>query len=150
VTTPGYRELMQLLHRAALLSDRVGDRLFLRSVGVGRAVFLVLRTIDDARGSAVSQQSIADRLGLTRAAMSRHASTARQGGWLVSTESTVSRRENALTLTASGKDLVRRGRAVQSGYEQLTSDRLTDEQLAATITTLTVMCEILEEAEKKQ
>lgn len=61
---------------------------------MGRAMYLLLRTIDDTDG-AVCQQSIADRIGLTKGAVSRHVAAAQRPGWLVLAASPVPRRENA-------------------------------------------------------
>jgi DNA-binding MarR family transcriptional regulator len=140
---------MQLLHRAALLSDRVGERRFLTRVGIGRALFLVLRTIEEAGdGGALSQQSIADRLSLTKGAVSRHVLTAQRNGWLTIQGSPVSRRENALVLTQAGRELVARGRAVQTEYELLADRHLDKDDVAAAVRTLQVMCELLEREDK--
>lgn len=106
-------------------------------------MYLLLRTIDDTDG-AVSQQSIADRIGLTKGAVSRHVATAQRQGWLVLAASPISRRENALALTADGRRLVERGRGVQGEYEQQTSGQLSQEEIAATVKTLSVICDLLE------
>lgn len=146
---PDYRTLMRLLRRSALLSDRVGDRLFQGRVGVGRAVYLLLRTIDETDGGVVSQQSLAEHVGLTKGAVSRHVIAAQDAGWLVLEASPISRRENALVLTTEGKQLVERGRAVQSDYEQRMSQQLTAAEIAAAVKTLSVICNFLEEEERR-
>jgi DNA-binding MarR family transcriptional regulator len=144
-----YRELMHYLHRAALLSDRVGERRFNGRIDVGRAMFLVLRTIaDTGDGKALSQQSIADRLSLTKGAVSRHVATAHSNGWLTVGTSPVSRRENALVLTPEGQELVARGRAVQSEYEALSDTYLDPEDVSATVRTLKNICALLEREDK--
>ena len=138
---------MRLLRRAAVLSDRVGDRLYQHRIGVGRAMYLVLRTIDETPGGVLSQQALADRLGLTKAAISRHVAAAEQAGWLTSSASPVSRREHSLALTPGGKNLVNRGLAVQAEYERQTSQQLTDLELTTTIDALTTICDLLEKEE---
>jgi DNA-binding MarR family transcriptional regulator len=148
-SNPSYRDLMRLLRRAALLSDRVGERMFSEQVGAGRSVYLLLRLVDDTTGGVVSQQSLADRLGLTKGAVSRHVATAQDQGWLTSAASPVSRRENALALTPAGRELVERGRGVQADYEQRTSERLSEADIAATVKTLAVICDLLEEEERR-
>jgi len=145
----GYRDLMRLLHRAALLSDRVGERMFQRRIGAGRAVYLLLRTIDETAGGVVSQQSLAGRLGLTKGAVSRHAAAAQHEGWLTFAASPVSRRENALVLTPEGRELVERGRAVQAEYERHTSGQLSEAEVAAAVKVLSVICHDLEEEEQR-
>jgi DNA-binding MarR family transcriptional regulator len=144
-----YRDLMRLLHRAALLSDRVGERMFHDRIGAGRAVYLLLRTVDETPGGVVSQQSLAGRLGLTKGAVSRHAATAQHQGWLTTAASPISRRENALVLTQAGRELVERGRAVQAEYERHTSEQLSDTEITVTVKTLTVICDLLEDEERR-
>lgn len=146
--TETYRELMQLLHRAALLSDRVGERRFLARAGVGRAMFLVLRTIADSGDGPISQQSIADRLSLTKGAVSRHVATAERSGWLTIEASLVSRRENALVLTEAGREVISRGRAVQREYEAESDQAFDENDVAAAVRTLRVMCELLEKEDQ--
>jgi DNA-binding MarR family transcriptional regulator len=143
-----YRELMQLLHRAALLSDRVGERRFLAQAGVGRAMFLVLRTIAESGDGPISQQSIAHRLSLTKGAVSRHVATAERNGWLTIEASPVSRRENALALTESGREVIARGRAVQREYEAVSDQAFDENDVAATVRTLRVMCDLLEKEDQ--
>lgn len=140
---------MRYLHRAALLSERAGDRRFQRRIGIGRTLFLVLRSIADAGDVPPSQQEIADLLSLTKGAVSRHVETARRRGWLAVTTSSASRREHALTLTPAGQALVKDGLAVQHEYERLGGEHLTDAAMATTIHTLKTMCELLETEERQ-
>jgi DNA-binding MarR family transcriptional regulator len=142
---PGYRELLRLIHRVTVLGDRVGERLFTERIGVGRAQFLVLRTIAEAgdRG-ARSQQEIAERLSLTKGTVSRHVASAMAHGWLTVWPSPVSRREHAVVLTPTGQALLERGLALQAEREATASLALDPADVAATIRTLTTMCQILE------
>jgi DNA-binding MarR family transcriptional regulator len=148
-SSSSYRDLMRLLRRAALLGDRVGERMFSERVGAGRSVYLLLRTVDETPGGVASQQALADRLGLTKGAVSRHVATAQQSGWLTAAASPISRRENALALTPAGRDLVERGRGVQADYERRTSERLSDAEIAATVKTLSIICDLLEEEDRR-
>ncbi|MEV4148720.1 MarR family transcriptional regulator [Amycolatopsis sp. NPDC049691] len=144
-----HRDLMRYLHRAALLSERAGDRRFLQRIGIGRTLFLVLRSIADAGEVPPSQQEIADLLSLTKGAVSRHVETARQRGWLAVATASTSRREHALALTPAGRSLVQEGLAVQREYERLGSEHLTDAAMSTTIRTLKTLCEILETEERR-
>ena len=136
---------MRYVHRAALLSERVGERRFTAQLGVGRAMYLVLRTVEDG---VTSQQEIAHLFALTKAAVSRHVATATERGWLRAERSPHSRRENVLTLTDSGRELVARGRQLQRGYEA-SSDKVFDEDdVAAAVRILKQMCEFLEGEDK--
>ena len=149
-SNPAYRELLHLIHRVTLLGDRVGERLFSERVGVGRALFLVLHTIADAGDEGVqSQQWIAERLSLTKGAVSRHVATAVERGWLTAGSSPVSRREHAVALTAAGRALLDRGLAVQLERERLADSHLDAEDVAAAIRTLSIMCQLLEREEKQ-
>jgi DNA-binding MarR family transcriptional regulator len=147
---PAYRELQHLIHRVTLLGDRVGERLFSERVGVGRAMFLVLRTVAEAGDDGVlSQQWLAERLSLTKGAVSRHVATAVEHGWLTAGASPVSRREHALRLTPAGRVLLERGLAVQLERERLADGQLDADDVAAAIRTLSIMCQLLEEEDKK-
>jgi DNA-binding MarR family transcriptional regulator len=148
-TTHAHRDLLYYLHRAALLSERVGERRFHAHVGIGRAAYLVLRAVEDAGDAgARSQQSIADHLSLTKGAVSRHVAAARRNGWLTIEDSPVSRREKTLALTARGRDLTARGRTVQREYEELCDRRLDAADTAAAVRTLKAVCESLEREDR--
>jgi DNA-binding MarR family transcriptional regulator len=144
-----HRDLMRYLHRAALLSERAGDRRFQHRIGIGRTLFLVLRSIADAGEVPPSQQDIADLLSLTKGAVSRHVETARQRGWLTVATSAASRREHTVTLTPAGQSLVTEGLAVQHEYERLGDEHLTDAAMSTTIRTLKTICELLENEERR-
>jgi len=144
-----HRDLMRYLHRAALLSERAGDRRFQQRIGIGRTLFLVLRSIADAGEVPPSQQEIADLLSLTKGAVSRHVETARHRGWLAVATSAASRREHTLTLTPAGQSLVTEGLAVQGEYERLGGEHLTDAAMSTTIRTLKTICELLENEERR-
>jgi DNA-binding MarR family transcriptional regulator len=146
---PAYRDLLRLIHRVTVLGDRVWERLFTERIGVGRAQFLVLRTIAEAgRGGAQSQQEIATRLSLTKGTVSRHVSSAMAHGWLTVEPSPVSRREHAVVLTPTGRALLDKGLALQAEREGMASLGLDPDDVAATIRTLTVMCQMLEREDK--
>lgn len=145
----GYRELMSLNRRATLLGERVGERIFTERTGVGRALYLVLRTIAAAGDDgAQSQQQIADRLSLTKGTVSRHVATAVGHGWLDVVPSPVSRREHALALTPAGRELLERGRTLQAERERLADAELDPDDVAAAIRVLTTICQLLEREDK--
>jgi MarR family transcriptional regulator, organic hydroperoxide resistance regulator len=144
-----YRELQHLIHRITVLGDRVGERLFTERIGIGRAQFLVLRTIAEAGESgARSQQEIAERLSLTKGTVSRHVASAMLRGWLSVEPSPVSRREHAVVLTPAGRELLERGLALQGEREGLADLALDPADVAATIRVLTAMCQLLEQSER--
>jgi DNA-binding MarR family transcriptional regulator len=146
---PGYRELQRLIHRVTVLGERVGDRLFTERIGVGRAQFLVLRTIAEAgEAGAQSQQEIAERLSLTKGTVSRHVANAMLRGWLTVEPSALSRREHAVVLTPAGRALLDQGLALQAEREGLANLALDPDDVTATIRVLTAMCQLLEQEEK--
>lgn len=141
---PGsYQRVLHYLHRADLLSRRVADQQLGERIGVGRAMFLILDMLAGAEG--MSQQAIADHLGLTKAAVSRHIATARDRGWLRTWPSSASRRENSVALTPAGQALVKRGRRHRTDTERHAADVLGADELRRTARTLEQLCALLEE-----
>jgi DNA-binding MarR family transcriptional regulator len=138
-----YRRVLHHLHRADLLSRRVADQQLGERIGVGRAMFLILELL--AGGDGMSQQAVADQLGLTKAAVSRHVATARDRGWLRAGPSPASRRENSVALTAAGRALVERGRRHRAEAERHAVDVLGADELARTARILERLCTLLEE-----
>ncbi|WP_194904281.1 MarR family winged helix-turn-helix transcriptional regulator [Catenulispora rubra] len=100
--------LWYLTRRVAGLMDRAGEALFQRELGISLAQFLVLSVVD-ARPGPMNQQQVADRLGLTKGTVSRQIDNAVSAGLMEVQPSPHSRRENTLTLTTAGTELVRRG-----------------------------------------
>ena len=146
---PAYRDLQRLIHQITVLGDRVGERIFAERIGVGRAQFLVLRTIAEAgQAGAPSQQEIAARLSLTKGTVSRHVAAAMVRGWLTVEPSPLSRREHALVLTPAGRALLDEGLTLQAEREGLANLALDPDDVAATIRTLTIMCQLLEREDK--
>lgn len=84
------------------------EALFQRELGISLAQFLVLSVVD-AHPGPLNQQGIADRLGLTKGTVSRQIDQAVAAGLMNVEASPLNRRENTVTLTPDGTDLVRRG-----------------------------------------
>jgi DNA-binding MarR family transcriptional regulator len=112
-----YVDLLMNVHRVDLLSRRVADQQLTRDIGIGRAMFLVLDFLHDTEPSGSSQRAIADTVGLTKAAVSRHVATAERHGWVTARPSPASRRENQITLTTAGRRLVTGGRRRRAAAE---------------------------------
>lgn len=138
---------MTYLHRTSLLSSRVGERLFHDRLGVGRALYLILRTIADE--GPQSQRAVADRFSLTKGAVSQQVATAERHGWLTIGTSKVSRREHTLALTDPGRALVDRGRALQEEQERRARAQLDPDDVATTVRTLAAMCTLIEQEDKE-
>lgn len=115
--------------------DRAGERLFRDSLGIGLTQFLVLSVVDAFPGE-FNQQSVADRLQIAKATVSRQIDIAVSAGYMTSRPSTVSRRENVLELTASGTDLVRRGDAALVADRSINLPDVSPEDFAVMMRTL--------------
>ncbi len=100
-----YSEFGYYIHRVASLLDKRGDEQFKARLGISLRQFLLLRLIEAADGHP-SQQTIAERLGIAKSAVSRHVEIAERKGWIEVRTSGTSRRENELELTAEGKRLL--------------------------------------------
>ncbi len=96
------------VRRVASAMDRAGETLFREGLGLTLAQFLVLSVVD-AHPGAINQQAIADRIGLTKSAVSRQLDGAVAAGWMTVTVSPTSRRDHVVALTPQGTALVRRG-----------------------------------------
>lgn len=138
-----YRRVLVSLHRADLLSRRAADQQLGARIGIGRAMFLILDLLDGA--GTRSQQEIADHLGLTKAAVSRHIATARDRGWLEAEPSPASRRENSVALTAAGRELTERGRRHRAAAELRAVETLGTAELQCTAQTLERLCALLQQ-----
>jgi DNA-binding MarR family transcriptional regulator len=140
-----YQQILSAVHRADLLSRRLADQQLGRQIGIGRAMFMILDHLADAETGPISQQAIADRLGLTKAAVSRHMVTGRENGWLRAESSSASRRENSVVLTPAGRRLVQRGHRHRDHAEDLAAERLGSRDLRRAAQTLERLCAFLEE-----
>ncbi|MBO0807494.1 MAG: MarR family transcriptional regulator, partial [Actinobacteria bacterium] len=139
-----YLRVLHNLHRADLLSRRAADQQLGERIGIGRAMFLTLDTLARANAGGISQQAIADQLGLTKAAVSRHIAAARGRGWLSAQPSPASRRENSVALTAPGRKLVEQGRRHRAEAERQAVEVLGAEDLQHAAQTLERLCALLE------
>jgi DNA-binding MarR family transcriptional regulator len=100
------------LHKVVYTIDRMADRALLEGAGITASQFLVLRSLDTDTELAISQQAIADYLGIHKAAISRHVSALVQRGLVRRRTPVTSRRQYSLHLTAAGHATLRQGRAI--------------------------------------
>jgi len=100
-----------LIRRAASTMDRQGEALFRSELGISLPQFLVLSVVD-AHPGPLSQQAVADRLGLTKGTVSRQIDHAVSSGLMTVEVAAHTRREHALALTPEGTRIVRRGDAL--------------------------------------
>ncbi len=124
--------LWYLIRRAAALMDRQGEALFRRELGISLAQFLVLSVVDAHPGS-LSQQAVADRVGLTKGTVSRQIDTAAAAGLMNVRVAAHTRRENAVSLTETGTALVRRGDALTQASRDAMLEVIDPEELTAAV-----------------
>lgn len=130
-----FATLWFLIRRVAGSMDRNGETLFRRELDISLAQFLVLSVVDAYPGD-LNQQAIADRLGLTKGTVSRQIEGAVAAGWISVEVPRHNRRENWVTLTPAGTDLVRRGDALFDAARRPALGALDDDDLAATLRVL--------------
>jgi DNA-binding MarR family transcriptional regulator len=124
--------LWSLIRRVAGLMDRQGEALFRRELGISLAQFLVLSVVD-AHPGPLSQQAIADRVGLTKGAVSRQIDSAASAGLMTVQVAAHTRRENAVSLTEAGTALVRRGDALSQASRAAMLDAIDPGEYAAAV-----------------
>lgn len=98
------------VRKAATLMERRAESIVMAETGVTLGLFMLLSVLH-ARDEPVSQQAIADRLGLTKGTVSRLMESARKEGYATSEVAATSRRERAVALTESGRRIVEAGDA---------------------------------------
>lgn len=137
-----YARLLAAVRRADLLARRAADQRLTAQLGLGRATFLILDMLAENAADGVSQQTIADTLGLTRAAVSRHVRTARERGWVQ--VHCCSGRENSVTLTAAGSVLVDQGRRTRARAARTAVATLGIESIRSATRTIEELCALLD------
>ena len=134
--------LWYLVRRVAGLMDREGDALCRRELGISLAQFLVLSVVDAYPGH-LSQQAIADRLGLTKGTVSRQIDTAVEAGLMTVQVASHTRRENAVALTKAGTALVHEGDELMDCSHAALSGAITSTQLQAVVGVLRALLQAL-------
>jgi DNA-binding MarR family transcriptional regulator len=124
--------LWYLIRRAAGLMDRQGDALFRRELGISLAQFLVLSVVD-AHPGPLSQQAVADRVGLTKGTVSRQIDHAAAAGLMTVRVAAHTRREHAVALTKAGTALVRRGDTLTQTSRATMLDAIDPKDLTAAV-----------------
>jgi DNA-binding MarR family transcriptional regulator len=127
--------LWYLIRRLASLMDHESDVLCRGELGISFAQFLVLSVVDAYPGP-LSQQAIADRLGLTKGTVSRQIDAAVAAGLMTVRVASHTRRENVVALTKTGTALVRKGDALMQDSRAVVSQALTPTQLHAMVSSL--------------
>lgn len=132
-----------LVRRVAGLLDRRGEALFRSELGISLAQFLVLSVVD-AHPGHLSQQAVADRLGLTKGTVSRQINQAVAAGLMVVQPAPHTRRENVVSLSSTGTALVRRGDAVFAESRAALLDSVEHHDLTAAVRVLGALRRTLE------
>ncbi|HXZ63729.1 MAG TPA: MarR family winged helix-turn-helix transcriptional regulator [Streptosporangiaceae bacterium] len=135
--------LWYLIRRVASVMDRQGEALFRRELGVSLAQFLVLSVVD-AHPGPLSQQAVADRVGLTKGSVSRQIDSAVAAGLMTVRVATHTRRENAVALTEAGTALVRRGDALLHPSRAAMLDAINPREIPAALHVLSSLLGALE------
>lgn len=127
--------LWYLIRRVAGVMDRQGEALLRRELGISLAQFLVLSVVD-AHPGPLSQQAIADRVGLTKGTVSRQIDHAAAAGLMTVRVASHTRREHAVALTDAGTALVRQGDALTQTSRAAMQDAIDPADLTAAIRVL--------------
>lgn len=135
--------LWYLIRRVAGVMDRQGEALFRRELGISLAQFLVLSVVD-AHPGPLSQQAIADRVGLTKGSVSRQIDHAAAAGLMTVRVASHTRRENAVALTEAGKALVRQGDALFQGSRSAMVAAVDPQELTGAVHVLARLLRALE------
>ena len=128
-------ELWYLARRAVHRLERTLDRELRVATGQPLSTYALLCALDEPL--CANQQGIAEVLGLTKGSVSRQLDAAARAGLVTVTVSPTSRRDNVVTLTPAGADVVGRGREVVGQYA-LPAGR---EELAAALAVLAAVPE---------
>jgi DNA-binding MarR family transcriptional regulator len=135
--------LWYLIRRVAGVMDRQGEALFRRELGISMAQFLVLSVVD-AHPGPLSQQAIADRVGLTKGTVSRQIDHAAAAGLMTVRVASHTRREHAVALTEAGTALVRRGDALTQTSRDTMLDAIDPKELTAAVHVLSTLLQALD------
>jgi DNA-binding MarR family transcriptional regulator len=128
------------VRKASSLMDRAGDRLFRGGLGIGLTQYMVLSVVD-ARPGQFNQQSVAQTLGITKAAVSRQIEIGLAAGYITTSVSTYSRRDTIVTLTPKGTRLVRKGDALLATGQQRAFQPTNEADLHAALRALHALIE---------
>ncbi len=132
------------LHRTVFLIDRLANQTLRAEVGITLPQFLFLLSLDGTANLPLTQQSIANHLGIDKAAVSRHVDRLLRKKWIVRTAAS-SRREQAIRLSDEGLETLRHAQ----GIMQRTMTPHYQKAGPDLVTQLQAMCESLEQVLNK-
>ena len=105
-------ELWTASRRAIAAVEKRLDAALQERVGIPFATYAVLCTIAELSQRELSQQHIADVLGIDKSSVSRQLDAAARVGLVTSTPSAESRRSRSVALTEAGREALRKSEAV--------------------------------------
>lgn len=131
-----YSEFGYYAHHVVTLLDKRSDDMLRENLGISLAQFMLLRVFDTYGATLPSQQTIADRLGIVKSGVSRHIDIARQNSWIEVAPDPAMRRQNTVTLTPKGKQLLAEAKALIENAEAIGFENIPRADIEATIRTL--------------
>lgn len=100
------QELALYLHKVVLMIDRTADRALRQNVNISLSQFIILNNIYQSGKNDLSQQNIADYLGIDKAALSRHVANLLNQKLTFRAYNSGSKREYTLSLTEDGEKVL--------------------------------------------
>lgn len=103
-------EVLQELHRAFFLLHKMSDRCLSDNSDITLSQFMILRTID--ANSPLSASDVAERLNITKAAVSRHLDNLIEASFIERLFNDNNHREYILTISDIGKRELQKSREI--------------------------------------
>jgi DNA-binding MarR family transcriptional regulator len=91
--------------------EREADRILSSELGLSTTTYALLSTLG-GQEHHLTQQGIAELLGVTKSSISRHMDAATAHGYLTPSSSPISRRDRAVELTPKGRQVLARADAL--------------------------------------
>ena len=121
--------------RVATLIEREAERVLNEKLGLSTTTYALLSTLG-SQPEHITQQSIADLLGLTKSSISRHMDAATAAGYIAPAAQPASRRDRSVELTPLGLEALARADEI---VEAMMPGAATDPDVAAAIRALTAV-----------
>lgn len=100
-------ELWIAARQVAARLEREADRVLRAELGMSTTTYALLSTLG-GHEQHLTQQAIAELLGVTKSSISRHMDAATTAGYLVTAAAQISRRDRTVDLTAAGRHVLAR------------------------------------------
>lgn len=129
--------------KVVALTEAAIERRLRSEVGIGQTLYLVLSAVDVNDG-VFNQKAVADVLGTTPATVSRQLDAAERAGYLTVRTSPSTRRENVISLTPSGREVVARGDEVAIAEARRVAGVVGDREFLAAAAAVSEMLKALQ------